>query len=175
MRYKDVVDEVDEAQEEPASKSQRKREAAEILDLAESLSQVPDKLYRELRLPEDIREATDLARKLADKPRAHSARKRQLHYLAKRLRSIELSDIYAQLRAIEQRAQQSIQRHKQLESWRDRLIEEGDVALEALLVEYPKADRAMMRQLQRNAQRERRRELPPKSSRSLFRYLQTLL
>ena len=45
----------------------------------------------------------------------------------------------------------SVQREKGTEVWRDRIIEEGDAAVEALMKEYPEADRQRIRLLARNA------------------------
>jgi len=61
------------------------------------------------------------------------------------------------------------------ETWRDRLLAEGDAALSELLVEYPQADRQHLRQLVRNAIDERKRNKPPHAFRELFRELRELL
>ena len=62
-----------------------------------------------------------------------------------------------------------------IEKWRDDLLAEGDSALERLLTEYPTADRQFLRQLIRNAKKELQANKPPKSARSLFKYLRDLL
>jgi len=61
-----------------------------------------------------------------------------------------------------------------LEAWRDRLLAEGDAALPELLAEFPGADRQQLRQLIRNAHRERAAQKPPRAARLLFRYLREL-
>ena len=62
-----------------------------------------------------------------------------------------------------------------IERWRDRLLEEGDTALELLLEEYPLADRQYLRQSIRNAKKEMQANKPPKTARGLFKYLRELL
>ena len=57
------------------------------------------------------------------------------------------------------------------ESWRTRLLEEGDAALAELLDAYPAADRQRLRQLVRNALAERAKTKPPAAVRELFREL----
>ncbi|UCH38736.1 MAG: DUF615 domain-containing protein, partial [Gammaproteobacteria bacterium] len=42
------------------------------------------------------------------------------------------------------------QRHHRAEHWRDRIVEQGAEAIEALLQELPAADRQKLRQLWRN-------------------------
>ena len=58
-----------------------------------------------------------------------------------------------------------------LETWRDRLLADGDDALAAFIAEYPAADRQRLRQLIRNALAERKADKPPHAFRELFRAL----
>ena len=161
---------INEFDDEAPSKSQRKREAHEVLELGKTIVEMGDKRFASLNLPDNIRDAAALARKIS----AHGGRKRQIHYLGKLLRKIELDDIRAQLQAIADEAESSKRQHKQLERWRDRLIDEGDAALADLLVQHPHTDRQSVRQLIRNAQRERTKQATPKAARALFQYLKTL-
>ncbi len=149
------------------SKSQRKRDAQRVLDLAKTLVTLGDKLFKSLTLPEPIREAAVLARSI----NAHIGRKRQIHYLGKLMRNTDIDGIYTQLQAIEDHAEISRKHHKQLEQWRERLIDEGDNALTELLAQWPHAERQTIRQLVRNTHREQSRQSPPKSARALFQYL----
>ncbi|MGD8484965.1 MAG: ribosome biogenesis factor YjgA [Thioalkalispiraceae bacterium] len=64
--------------------------------------------------------------------------------------------------------------HK-LENWRDRLLAEGDEALGDLVNELPQVDRQHLRQLIRQAKKERLNNKPPKSSREIFQYLKQLV
>ena len=57
---------------------------------------------------------------------------------------------------------------------RDRLVEEGDVAIPTVLELYPDADRQQLRSLIRNAQKEKATNKPPKSFRQIFQYLREL-
>ncbi len=152
------------------SKSQRKRDAQAVLDLSKTIVELGNKLFTNLKLPDQIREAAVLARNID----AYGGRKRQIHYLGKLMRKIDLEDIRAQLQAIEDSAETSKHLHKRLEFWRDRLIDEGDSALADLLEHRPQADRQSVRQLIRNAQRERDKNQSSKSARALFQYLKTL-
>ncbi len=161
--------EIDHADDGP-SKSARKREANAVLDMAKTLVEMGNKLFASLTLDDEVREAALLAKNI----RAYGGRKRQIQYLAKLMRKADVDAIQSQLQAIEDRAETSKREHHQLEKWRDRLIEEGDAALSELLTEKPHADRQQLRQLIRNAQREKQREQPPKSARALFQYLKTL-
>ena len=68
----------------------------------------------------------------------------------------------------------AVREHHIVEKWRERLLNEGHDALTELLDEYPHADRQQLRQLVRNAQKEKELAKPPKSSRLLYRYLKAL-
>ncbi|MEM7291763.1 MAG: ribosome biogenesis factor YjgA [Pseudomonadota bacterium] len=163
-------DETQPLEGDEPSKSARKREAQAILDMAKTLVDLGDKLFQGLALDDEVREAAVLARKI----RAHGGRKRQIQFLAKLMRGRDTDAIQAQLEAIDNRAETSKREHHRLEQWRDRLIDEGDTALVDLLDQWPHADRQQLRQLIRNAQREREREQAPKSARALFQYLKAL-
>ena len=63
--------------------------------------------------------------------------------------------------------------HK-LEQLRDRLIVEGDDAVEEVLSLWPNADRQQLRSLIRNAKKEKEGNKPPKSARQIFQYLREL-
>jgi ribosome-associated protein len=62
-----------------------------------------------------------------------------------------------------------------IETWRERLLDQGDAALAELLDEYPTADRQQLRQLVRSALDERKRNKPPRAYRELYRALREML
>ena len=102
---------------------------------------------------------------------SRGARKRQQQYIGKLMRDIDPEPIrqYLEQQRLDTRRQARIQH--QLEDWRDRMIAEGDAAIDAYLTEQPIADRQCLRQLVRQARKEQAGNKPPKSSRALFRYL----
>ena len=104
----------------------------------------------------------------------HGARRRQLQFIGKLMRDIDPEPIQQYFEAQRQKARQQVQIHHDLEHWRDRLIDEGDPAVESFLQEHPQADRQHLRQLVRQAKKEQAQNKPPKSSRALFRYIREL-
>jgi len=106
--------------------------------------------------------------------RSHSARRRHLQYLGKLMRAVDPQPIEAALASLHQRQRTEADAFKVLEGWRDRLLQEGDPAVEALLAHFPHADRQQLRQLLRQHQREQARGQPPAAARKLFRYLRDL-
>jgi len=156
------------------SRSQRRREALDVLALATTLAGLePGRLAR-LPIPEHLLPHVADARRIS----SHIARKRQLAFLAKQMRREDdevLDAIRDALDAGGEAAKQETALLHRAERWRERLLEGGDAALGELLGEHPRADRQKLRQLVRNALDERGRDKPPRAFRELFRELRDLL
>ena len=157
--------------ENTPSKSQRKRDAHELQTLGESLLELSESELAKLPLPDILRTA------LADTKRIHThgARRRQLQYVGKLMRGIDCSEIEAALLLQQQNLTHQTEAFHQLETWRDRLIADGDTALQAITEQYPQIDRQHVRQLVRNALQQQKNHKPPQASRALFRYLREVL
>jgi len=157
----------------PPSRSQQRREALEIFALAETLAAQSDAQLSRVPLDEEILAEVQRTRAIT----SHIARKRATQFLAKQLRKLDETDLEPIRAAL---AQDRTKAHHEaavlhrLETWRDRLIGEGDAALDELLVLHPAADRQQLRQLARNARAERDREKPLHAYRELFRALREL-
>ncbi len=156
------------------SRSQKRREALDVLALAERLVELPDGQLAAIALPDDLRELVRDSRRIT----AQIARKRQLQFLAKAMRREE-DDVLDAIRGAldkdrDQSRRETAELHR-LEAWRERLLEDGDEALAELLDQYPAADRQLVRQLVRNARLEREKQRPPRAFRELFRVLRALV
>ena len=137
--------EIDEA--EFVSKSQLKRESHALQDLGKRLAALAPDLLERIPLDTQLLEAIALARRIQNK---RSALKRHYQYLGKLLRARDAEPIIAALAEIDRDSQQAIRLHHRAERWRDRIIDDGVDAIEALLAEAPGADRQKLRQLRRN-------------------------
>ena len=157
-----------------ASRSELRREALAVLDLAHSLMEQPPARLAQLPL------GADLLKLVLDSQRigAQVARKRQTQFLAKNLRR-EDDDFLEAVRAALDHDKADSRRENatlhRIEAMRDQLISGGDEALSELLGEYPQADRQRLRQLARNAHQEHLKNRPPHASRELFRELRALM
>ncbi len=158
-------------EETPVSKSQLKRDAAEIHDLGKQLVAMQAKNLQKIPLPDTILEAVNVARKIS----AHGGLKRQHQYIAKRLRQIDVSEITAALNKVRGQSSQTNAAFKSTEQWRERLLSEDKQALAAFINTYPQVDIQQLRQLIRFAQKEETQNKPPKYSRELFRLLRNLI
>jgi ribosome-associated protein len=134
---------------ENVSKSQLKRDSHAILNLGKRLVALPAEHLARIPLDEPVLEAIALAHRIHNK---RSALKRHYQFLGKLLRARDTEAIVAALAEIDNESQHSIQKHHRAERWRDRIIDQGNDAIEALLAEVERADRQKLRQLWRNHQ-----------------------
>lgn len=161
----------DPFEEAPVSKSQRKREAHALQALGESLVKLNKSALSQIPLSDDLRNAIYEARRLQQ----HGALKRQLQYIGKLMRQCDVEPIRAAYEKVTNSYREDVEQHHALEQWRDRLLSDGDHALEQLVAEYPGVDRQHLRQLIRTAHKEATKNKPPKAARELFRYLREIL
>jgi len=160
-----------ETEEERLSKSARKREAAALQELGVKLSALPDQEIKALDLPDNLFVALRDLRRLP----SHGAQVRQRQYIGKLMRNIDPEPVLAKLAERKQRHDLEIRHFQQIERWRDRLLSERAAAVEELLQEYPKADRAALSRLLDKAEKERLEQRSPVGARELFAYLRQLL
>jgi len=163
----------DEQLREP-SRSQRRREALDVLKLAQQLAGLSDAQLKSVPLSEDLLDETRRARAVTQQ----IAHKRQVQFLAKQMRKLddeELGAIRAALENDRELARREAAGLHRIEGWRQRLIEDGDEALGELIAQYPHADRQLLRQLARNARGERERNKPLHAYHELFRALRDLV
>jgi ribosome-associated protein len=156
------------------SRSQQRREALEVLELAEKLAALTPTQLAKLPVPEALLPHIADTRRIT----SHGARKRQVAFLAKQMRREDdetLDAIRDALDAGGEAGRRETAAMHRAEAWRDRLLAEGDTALSELLEMHPAADRQRLRQLLRNTSEERARNKPPHAFRELFREIRQLL
>lgn len=151
------------------SKTQIKQEVLELKDLGKQLVELPEKALQKLPLSESFLEAV-----LEAKGFSRGALQRQLRYIAGLVPNEDVDAIRKALEELRQPHHQQVREFQQLEQWRDRLLAGDEELLNELALRFPAADRQHMRQLVRNAQREREQNKPPRSARALFQYLSEL-
>ncbi|HEY5604538.1 MAG TPA: ribosome biogenesis factor YjgA [Gammaproteobacteria bacterium] len=161
----------DDAQEAPeyVSKSQLKRDMLALQALGEKLLELSATQFAQLDLPDNLRNALLQAKQITK----HGAKRRQLQYIGKLMRAADADDIRAQYADLTQQSAKSVQQMHKIEKWRERLLQEGDAAIQALIDEFPGIDRNQLRQLVRTAQQEQSQNKPPKAFRKIFQLLKT--
>jgi ribosome-associated protein len=152
---------------ERPSKSERKRRSDDLQSLGEALIDLPDAELNALPLPDNLREAVLLARKITK----HGGLYRQKQYIGKLMRKIDAEPIRAALEAKRERERLEALRFRRIEQWRDRLLQEGTSAIERLAVEVPGIDVAAVADLVERARAEQPTGDATGASRALFRLL----
>lgn len=154
----------------PPSRSQLKRDVEALQKLGEQLVALPEQQLAALSLPEKLHDAVVQARHIT----SHGALKRQRQYIGRLMRDVDATSIRAKLAELHGSDRVSRARHQETERWRDRLLREGEAALEEFLLRYPQANRPHLRRLLREAARDTAVERRPRQARELFRYIQGL-
>jgi ribosome-associated protein len=154
------------------NKSAIKRENAALEELGEELIALPKERLNGLEMPPQLLDAIKLAQSITSH---HGAFKRQRKFIAKLLREMDVSPIREQLERHSNLSARAVHHVHLIERWRDRLLKGDDHDLNALMAEYPDAERQKLRQLIRDARKEHEIEASPRSARLLFKYLRELL
>jgi len=160
----------DDEEQLPPSKSQLKREADALQSLGKRMTELRPDQRDKLPIDGRLRDALDEYNRI----KSHGAQRRHLQFIGKLMRSADADAI----REVVDRFDSATATHNQLfhemENWRERLISEGNETLQAFIASHPGADIQHLRQLVRNAQRERQLEKPPVNARKLFKYIREL-
>lgn len=157
------------------SRSQQRRQALDVLELAEALVALSAAQLARLPIPDEVLPHIRETQRMT----SYGARKRQLAFLAKQMRRQDdeaLDAIRDALGKAGDATRRETAAMHRVEALRDSLLgEDGDAAMTDLLGEHPQADRQKLRQLVRNTHEERKRNKPPHAHRELFRELRELL
>lgn len=154
---------------ERKNKSQEKRRMLALRALGERLVALGNSELEVMPLPQPLRDAVDAARKYK-----RTALQRQYKYIEGLMRDVDVDAIRQALDKQARPHREAVQVFHEVEQWRDRLLAGDDALLDDLPIRFEHADRQRLRQLVRNARKERETDKPPKSARLLFAYLSEL-
>ncbi|MGN0920802.1 MAG: ribosome biogenesis factor YjgA [Cellvibrio sp.] len=149
------------------SKSQVKRDMHKLQELGESFITMNEKQLKSLPLSEELLDAIYIARKMPPK----EARRRQIQYIGRLMREGNHEEIQAAVEKLQTRNDQYVHRQHQIERYRDLLIENDKSVFQSLVSDCPNIDIQRLRQLVRNAQKEREENKPPVNARKLFGFI----
>ncbi|BEV70838.1 MULTISPECIES: ribosome biogenesis factor YjgA [unclassified Paludibacterium] len=156
--------------EEFVSKTQRKKQMDALQDLGRELLEVPNDKLKKLDLPEDLLTALLDYKRIS----AFGAKKRQEQYIGKLMRDIDPEPIRAHLAVRKGESAAHTGWLHQVERWRERLLED-DKTLPVFINEFPQADIQQLRNLIRNARKEKQEAKPPKHFRQLFQAIKEII
>lgn len=135
------------------SKTELKRESAELQKLGESLLTLRADLMEGLQLPDKLLDALDEVRRITN----FEGRRRQMQFIGKLMRGLDEETLAAAREALDTQRQGSAKESMALheaENWRDQLIED-DQALQRWLDAHPDTDSQQLRALIRQARKDR--------------------
>lgn len=166
----------DEASPSAAESEARRPSRTELTRVAQAVNKLGLKLTRlspgdldRLELTERLREEVELSQRLKPKSRG-----RQSRLIGQLLRAEDHEAIAQRLAALENDRGLGVQHERVTERWVDRLIDEGDAAVAALLADFPDADRQRLRLLVRNARKRPNESGAKRARRELLRTVRKL-
>jgi ribosome-associated protein len=160
---------IDESlEEELKSKTEVKREMHQLQDFAQRLIEMSKHQRSRLPLSDDLKDAMVLADKITNK---HEALRRHIRHTAKILLETDLQPIHQAMEVMANKHQQETAKFVRLEALRDDLITQGNTAVESLIEDFPNIERQKIKQLIRNAAKEKKTEKLGKHYKNLFTYL----
>jgi ribosome-associated protein len=149
------------------SKTSKKRAVEALQTLGEALAALPVERLKKIDLPEDLREALDLHRRMT---RQDKARRRQMQYIGRLMRQVDSAPIRAALAEARGDSAAETARLRQIERLRDALLE-NETALTEIAARYPGIDLQRLRSLRRAALKEKESGKPPRNYRAIFQML----
>jgi ribosome-associated protein len=121
--------------DEGPSKTRRKRDAEALQALGEALAELPGDVLATLGLPDRLLQALEDYGRIP----SHEARRRQRQFIGKLMRDVDPAPLQAFLDGRQRPAKEQARLFRLTERWRDRLVTEGEPALEAFLAAHPGA------------------------------------
>lgn len=152
------------------SKTQQKKHMLSLQALGAELVALNDSQLASVELPENLRDAVVAAKSMTK----FEARRRQLQYIGKLMRTVDPEPIRARLDVWKANSREHTARLHRIERWRDDLLAD-EAAFAEFIAAYPHADAQQLRTLVRNTQRERADNKPPKNYRALFQLIRQAL
>jgi ribosome-associated protein len=153
------------------SRSEKKRQSRGLQDLGWELVELPEAELAAMPLPDDVREAVEVARRIT----SNGARARQRLYIGKLLRRIDTDAIRLALERRGEQDRQRLLREKTVERWRDRLLTDEPSAWTELGAIVDRTVLQQLRAMVRQARAEQSASRPPAAARQLYRRLREIL
>ena len=154
----------------PLSKTQRKQLMEELQTLGEELVELSSERVKKIEIPEDLREAVREAQRMT---RHDEAKRRQMQYIGKLMRNVDVQPIRAALALVRGESAGETAKLHRLERLRSELLVDEKV-LHEITTLYPSIDLQHLRSLRRAALKEQAENKPPRSYRAIFQLLKEL-
>jgi len=154
----------------PLSKTRRKQQMEDLQTLGEELVALSTDRVKKIDIPENLRDAVREAQRMT---RLDEARRRQMQYIGKLMRDVEVEPIVAALALVRGESASETAKLHRLERLRGELLAD-EKAMHEIATLYPSVDLQHLRSLRRAALKEREQNKPPRSYRAIFQLLKDL-
>jgi ribosome-associated protein len=162
---------VTESELERPSKTAVKKEMQALQNLGEQLVKLSNNELAKITVrDEHLSEAIATARRLTSR----EGLRRQLQYIGKLMRGIDLSEIEAGLARRDEGQRELARAFHNLETFRDEIADGGLPAIDGVVEKFPNADRQRLRTLVLQISKDSKANKPPAAKRKLFQYLKEL-
>lgn len=152
---------------EEVSKSKVKRDMQALQKIGEVLVGLATTELAQIPLPDNLLDAVNAARAL----KTRESIRRQLQYIGKIMRNVDVEPIQDALSKLQLRHKRQTTQFHEVEAWRERLIVQGDDAIQEFMSHHAEADRQQLRQFVRKAQHDRKSGKDTGGDTELFRFL----
>jgi ribosome-associated protein len=159
-----------EDQVAPPSKTKRKQLMEDLQTLGEELVALSTDRIKKIDIPDELRDAVREAQRM---PRHDEAKRRQMQYIGKIMRNVEVEPIRAALALVRGESAGETAKLHRLERLRTEFIADEKVVNEIAQL-YPAVDLQHLRSLRRAALREQEQNKAPRSYRAIFQLLKEL-
>jgi ribosome-associated protein len=152
------------------SKTQRKKQAHDLQLVGKALTKLSAEELARLELPDELREAVLDARRITK----HEGLRRQVQYIGRIMRNLDVAPIAAQIEALHAPSNRQTALFHRAEKWRTEILADPDT-IGLFVAEFPGTDGEALRSLAVKAAAERAAEQPPKHFRQLFHTINAIL
>ena len=152
------------------SKTQRKQQMDALQTLGEELVGLSSDQVKKIDIPDSLRDAVRAAQRMT---RPDEAKRRQMQYIGKLMRSVDVEPIRAALDQVRGESAGETAKLHRLEQLRSALLAD-EKALHEIATRYPSIDLQHLRSLRRSALKEQHENKPPRSYRAIFQLLKEL-
>lgn len=171
LSNKHIIDEIsDESEILAPSKTQLKKQMLELQELGKKVAELSDKQREKIPLDDNLIEGIETYRRI----KSNEGKRRQMQYIGKIMRSIDISPISDAIIEIENGQKKVTKKFHELEMLRDEFITQGDAMLPALVERFPSLNRQHLRQLLREAKKEIAENKAPSNQKKIFKYFREL-
>ncbi|RZO82842.1 MAG: DUF615 domain-containing protein [Oceanococcus sp.] len=166
-----MSDSEDQASYDGPSKSQLKREDAELQALGLRLTGLSKAQIAAFPVQENLRDALIEYKRIT----SHEARRRHVKRIGKLLREHDADAVALAMDKVDPSSSLSMQATHSAQRWCDRLIAEGNAAVTAFVDQYPQVEIQPLRQMLRKASKTADPTKPTPAQRELLRFVRQVI